>query len=176
MTALYRISIVENTDATVRGRFHMINPDAGILPDADDDILPLQIMLDAWDRMKRGLFFIADGLTGDRLPVPFEQAEEIADAHVLREAFAEELDDEAESDEYLFDRIEEIIESAEVGEQQNTPGFWEADGFWDACTDDDFPEDVAAYPYVEFTFTATDAHYVAHLIPGTHWSTAQYCD
>ncbi|MEV0084412.1 hypothetical protein [Saccharopolyspora sp. NPDC050642] len=176
MTALYRISIDDKTDATVRGRFHMINPDAGILPEEDDDLLPLEIMIDAWRRMKLGYFFVGDGLGDDRLPMSFEQAATIADEHELRSAFEKELDDEAEADEYFFDRFDEIIESSEVSETQNAPAFWEADGFWDAAADEDFPEDIDAYPYVEFTFTARDARYVAHLTPGTHWATAQYCD
>ncbi|TDD43459.1 hypothetical protein [Saccharopolyspora elongata] len=176
MTSLYRISIDDKTDATVRGRFHMINPDAGILPEEDDDLLPLEIMVDAWRRMKHGSFFVGDGLGDDRLPMSFEQAATIADEHELRDAFEKELDDEAEPDEDLFDRFDEIIESFEVSETRNTPAFWEADGFWDAATDDDFPEDIDAYPYIEFTFTARDAGYVAHLAGGTHWATAQYCD
>ncbi|MEU5849051.1 hypothetical protein [Saccharopolyspora shandongensis] len=176
MTVLYRISIDENADATVRGRFHMINPDAGILPEEDDDLLPLEIMIDAWQRMKHGSFFVGDGLGHDSLPMTFEQAAAIADGHVLRDAFEKELDDEAEPDEYFFDRIDEIIESFEVSEMLNTPAFWEASGFWEAATDEDFPEDIDAYPYIDFTFTACDARYVAHLTPGTHWATAQYCD
>ncbi|MER7078347.1 hypothetical protein SAMN02982929_04105 [Saccharopolyspora kobensis] len=172
MTALYRISIDAKTDATVRGRFHMINPDAGILPDYEE--LVLEIMLDAWQRMKHDSFYTGDGLTDDALPVSAEEAAAIADEHELREVFESEDDDE--SDEVLLDRFEEIIESAEVSEPRNTPAFWEAEGFWDNATDDDFPEDVEAYPYVEFTFTAHNARHVAHLLPGTHWATAQYCD
>ncbi|MGW1678454.1 hypothetical protein [Saccharopolyspora sp. NPDC002376] len=133
-------------------------------------------MIDVWHRMKKGSFYIDDGLTGDQLPISFEQAAATADEHVLRDAFEKKINGEEDPGEYFIDRIDEIIESAEVSEEQNTPAFWEADGFWDDCPDDDFPEDTTAYPYVEFTFTATDARYVAHMIPGTHWATAQYCD
>ncbi|QKG26879.1 hypothetical protein [Actinomadura verrucosospora] len=180
MTVLYRISIEDKTDATVRGRFYMINPDAGILPEADDESILLQIMLDAWERMRDGMFDVRDDLTADRLPIPFEEAAAIADGHVLRDAFAKELDDDAEVDTEpeldYYDRFDEIIESSGWSAQRNRPAFWEADGFWDTATDDDFPEDANSYPYVEFTFTAADAQYVAHLVPGTHWATAQYLD
>ncbi|MDA3648646.1 hypothetical protein LZ318_16875 [Saccharopolyspora indica] len=169
MTALYRIAIDDRTDATVRGRFHMINPDAGILPDYEE--LVLEIMLDAWQRMKDGRFYTGDGLTDDALPISTGEAAALADEHELKEVFEDE-----EADGTLLDQFEEIIESAEVSEPRNTPGFWEAEGFWETATDDDFPENVDAYPYVEFTFTAHDARHVAHLVPGTHWATAQYCD
>lgn len=167
MTALYRISIEDKNDATVHGRFYMINPDAGILPEDDQEgHLPMDILIDAWERMKHGRF--------DQLPIPRTRAAEIADRHVLAKAFQEELDNTAEPGEDIYDRLDEVIKSSEVSEQRNRPAFWEAEGFWDTCTDDDFPKDVTAWPYVEFTFTAHDARYVAHMIPGTHWETAQY--
>ncbi|MER7010617.1 hypothetical protein ABT324_04210 [Saccharopolyspora sp. NPDC000359] len=168
MTALYRIAIEDRTDATVRGRFHMINPDAGVLPDYEE--LVLEIMLDAWDRMRDDSFYPGDGLTDDALPVSPDEAAEIADGHELKELFKESID----GDDVLFDCFAEIIESAEVSEPRNTPPFWEAEEFGD--TDEDFPEEVEPYPYVEFTFTARKPDYVVHLLPGTHWATAQYCD
>ena len=175
MTALYRISIEAKTDATVRGRFSMINPDAGILPDSDSTLVLEQIMIDAWERMRDGSFYLDDGLSGDRLPIPFEEAAAIAEGHVLKAAFLRQLDYEAVhlDDDDLF---EEITESYEWSATRNKPAFWEADGFWDTATDDDFPENADAYPYVEFTFTVKDPQYVAHLVPGTHWATAQYLD
>ncbi|MEV0051267.1 hypothetical protein AB0H34_12305 [Saccharopolyspora shandongensis] len=96
MTDLYRISIDDKTDATLRGRIHMINPDAGFFPEELD--FPLRIIIDAWHRMKHGYFFTGHHLGDDRLPMPRERAAAIATENEIEEEFEEcqALDEGAE--------------------------------------------------------------------------------
>lgn len=80
MTDLYRISIDDKTGASVRGRVHIINPDAEEVPPGRD--FPLRMIIEVWHRMREGYFFesIDRNLPDDQLHRDWDEVEGIANS------------------------------------------------------------------------------------------------
>ena len=63
----YRISIDDKTGTNLRGRVHLINPDAESVPPGRD--FPLRLIIQIWQRMRKGFVFesLRENLPDDRL-------------------------------------------------------------------------------------------------------------
>lgn len=85
MTDLYRISIDDKTGATLRGRVHIINPDAEEVPPGRD--FPLRMIIEVWHRTREGFFFTHDRLDDDRLHRGLDEAAAIANEMELKVEF-----------------------------------------------------------------------------------------
>lgn len=102
MSDLYEISIDDRTGATVSGRVHAINPDAGYFPSAAD--FPMRMLIES-----HGAFYAPSRFWSD--DETKEEFEELGQLDRGPVAFA--------------GRIDRIIKSYEVGEPHNLPPYWE---------------------------------------------------
>lgn len=80
MTDLFTVSIDARDDRTLRGRVHIINPDASFFPKGPE--FPMQVIMDAWWCMKEGFSFTL-------APFSWEDGKEIAATSPAKDEFEE---------------------------------------------------------------------------------------
>ncbi|WP_343952236.1 hypothetical protein [Nonomuraea longicatena] len=85
MSDLYRISIDGKTGSTVRGRVHIIHPDAEEVPEGED--FALRMILEVWDRARKGHFFVGNAYGDDHMHLDLAQAQALAEGAEFREEF-----------------------------------------------------------------------------------------
>lgn len=86
VTDLYVVSLDAVEDATFRGRVHLINPDATLIPDISSFFV--QLLLEAWHRLSNGYWFDhPDPSRADRHPFSPEQAHQIPANMRLKDEF-----------------------------------------------------------------------------------------
>lgn len=92
MTDLFAVSIDSVDGCTLRGRVHIINPDAPFVP--QEASFPLILLVDAWWLLDEG--YLADGYgmpdREDRYPLSPERGKEIVDGMRLKDEFRELFD------------------------------------------------------------------------------------
>lgn len=87
MTDTYRISIDDRSGATLRGRVHIINPDAEEVPPGRD--FALRMIVEVWHRIRHGYFFTSGegNLPDDRLHVHLDELESVVEDPELKSSF-----------------------------------------------------------------------------------------
>jgi hypothetical protein len=233
VTDTYRISIDDKSDAILRGRVHVVNPDAERVPPGED--FALRLIIEVWHRIREGYVFesVSNRMPDDRLHrdprelrrmandpeltaeferlmgldqgtdihLSDEEVAEIRAVHEIRDHRQKEsarqalmerygveslsigisagkpyISTERDSDAF-YERAREIVTDYRLGEMRNWPPPWGEDE--DEFDEDEYADKLARmtledYPYAEFTLTAKDARYLAHMGGGIHLSTAIY--
>lgn len=92
MTDIYTVSIDAVEGTSLRGRVHIIHPDAPFVP--EDPSFPLALMMDAWWLLEEG--YLHDGIArtdgGDLYPLTEEEAGKLAAGLRVRDEFRELYD------------------------------------------------------------------------------------
>ncbi|ROP37564.1 hypothetical protein [Saccharothrix texasensis] len=175
----YRISIDDRSGATLRGRVHIINPDAEAVPPGRD--FALRVIVEVWHRIRHGHFFTSgeENLPDDRLHLGLDELRGVVEEPGLKSVF-ERLRalDRGRDARAFHERACEVVVDYRLGEIRNWPPPWD---FGDE-DDEEYDEDAYAgklaamtledYPYAEFTITVGDVRHVAHIGGGIHFATA----
>ncbi|MFG3340801.1 hypothetical protein [Glycomyces sp. NPDC048151] len=93
MTTLYTVSVDAVEDRTLRGRVHLVNSDAPLVPRAA--VFPLALLADLWWNLDRGYLHDEaeeDEYGGDRCPFDRERGQAIASAMRLGAEYARIFD------------------------------------------------------------------------------------
>ncbi|MEU5024959.1 hypothetical protein [Streptomyces milbemycinicus] len=92
MTDLFAVSIDSVEECTVRGRLHIINPDAAFVPKSAP--FPLALLVDAWFLLSNGFLRDGDGMPDrpDRYPYSPERGKEIVAGMRMKDEFRELYD------------------------------------------------------------------------------------
>ncbi|MGW3569149.1 hypothetical protein ACWDSL_35715 [Streptomyces sp. NPDC000941] len=92
MTDLFAVSIDSVEECTVRGRLHIINPDAAFVPKGPP--FPLALLVDAWFLLSNGFLRDGDGMPSrpDRYPYSTERGMEIVAGMRMKDEFRELYD------------------------------------------------------------------------------------
>ena len=87
MTDTYRISIDDRAGATLRGRVHIINPDAEEVPPGRD--FALRVIVEVWHRIRHGYFFTSGegNLPDDRLHLHLDELVCVVEEPELKSSF-----------------------------------------------------------------------------------------
>ncbi len=87
VTATYRISIDDRSGATLRGRVHIVNPDAEQVPPGRD--FALRMIIEVWHRIRHGYFFASgdENLPDDRLHLHLDELENVVEDPALKASF-----------------------------------------------------------------------------------------
>ncbi|XVS66228.1 hypothetical protein ACQPYE_09260 [Actinosynnema sp. CA-299493] len=172
----YRISIDGRAGATLRGRVHIINPDAEAVPPGRD--FALRVIVEVWHRIRHGHFFTSaeENLPDDRLHLRLEELGGVVED--LRSVF-EPLRALDRGDARAFhERACQVVVDYRLGEVRNWPPPWDFGDEDDEEYDEGaYADKLAAmtledYPYAEFTITVDDIRHVAHIGGGIHFATA----
>jgi hypothetical protein len=92
VTDLFAVSIDSVEECTVRGRLHLINPDAAFVP--KEASFPLALLVDAWFLLSNGFLRDGDGMPKrkDRYPFSVERGKEIVAGMRMNDEFRELFD------------------------------------------------------------------------------------
>ncbi|WP_033437105.1 hypothetical protein [Saccharothrix sp. NRRL B-16314] len=87
MTTTYRISIDDRSGATLRGRVHIVNPDAERVPPGRD--FALRLIVEVWHRVREDYLFTSSGenLPDDRVHRDPTELRAVTEGSELREEF-----------------------------------------------------------------------------------------
>ncbi|GAA3226980.1 hypothetical protein [Nonomuraea helvata] len=87
MTSIFTVSVDSIDGSTLRGRVHIINPDAPSVP--EEIVFPLSLLVDAWAHLDKGfLHNEADEEDGDRYPFTEEEGKGITAGMRLKGEFS----------------------------------------------------------------------------------------